>query len=79
LAGVVAPTNLLFEDYLVVTGAQMPDDDAYKIANPVRRSGQARLHRQDLGQLRQGRAGAIAASRSIRGNQVLPGKGHLAK
>jgi TRAP-type uncharacterized transport system substrate-binding protein len=32
LAGVVAPTNMLFEDYLVVTGAQMSDDDAYKIA-----------------------------------------------
>lgn len=32
LAGIVAPTNLLFEDYLVVTGAQMSDDDAYKIA-----------------------------------------------
>ncbi|MGA7490327.1 MAG: TAXI family TRAP transporter solute-binding subunit [Xanthobacteraceae bacterium] len=32
LAGILAPTNLLYEDYLVVAGAQMSDDDAYKIA-----------------------------------------------
>ena len=31
-AGVVAPTKLIFEDYQVVGGAQMSDDDAYKIA-----------------------------------------------
>lgn len=31
-AGVVAPTKLIFEDYLVVAGTQMSDDDAYKIA-----------------------------------------------
>jgi TRAP transporter TAXI family solute receptor len=31
-AGVVAPTKLIFEDYQVVTGTQVSDDDAYKIA-----------------------------------------------
>ena len=31
-AGVVAPTKLINEDYLVVAGTQMSDDDAYKIA-----------------------------------------------
>jgi hypothetical protein len=30
--GILAPTTVLFEDYLVVTGAQMSDDDAYKVA-----------------------------------------------
>jgi TRAP transporter TAXI family solute receptor len=30
--GVIGPTSLIFEDYLVVTGAQLPDEDAYKIA-----------------------------------------------
>lgn len=31
-AGVIAPTNMLFEDYVVVTGSHVSDDDAYKIA-----------------------------------------------
>jgi TRAP transporter TAXI family solute receptor len=31
-AGIIGPTNVIFEDYLVVTGAQLADDDAYKIA-----------------------------------------------
>jgi TRAP transporter TAXI family solute receptor len=31
-AGVEAPTKLIFEDYQVVGGTQMSDDDAYKIA-----------------------------------------------
>lgn len=31
-AGVNEPTNLLFEDYVVIAGAQMSDDSAYKIA-----------------------------------------------
>jgi TRAP transporter TAXI family solute receptor len=31
-AGIVAPTKLIFEDYEVVTGTQVSDDDAYKIA-----------------------------------------------
>jgi TRAP transporter TAXI family solute receptor len=31
-AGIVGPTSLVFEDYVVATGAQMSDDDAYKIA-----------------------------------------------
>jgi TRAP transporter TAXI family solute receptor len=31
-AGVIGPTSVIFENYLVVTGAQLPDDDAYKIA-----------------------------------------------
>jgi TRAP transporter TAXI family solute receptor len=30
--GILAPTTVLFEDYLVVAGAQMSDDDAYKVA-----------------------------------------------
>lgn len=30
--GVLAPTNLLFEDYVVVTGSHLSDEDAYKIA-----------------------------------------------
>ena len=32
LAGIVAPTKLIFEDYQVVGGAQVSDDAAYKIA-----------------------------------------------
>jgi TRAP transporter TAXI family solute receptor len=32
LVGILAPTAVLFEDYLVVAGAQMADDDAYKVA-----------------------------------------------
>ena len=32
LAGIVGPTKLIFEDYLIVGGAQISDDDAYKIA-----------------------------------------------
>jgi hypothetical protein len=32
LAGILAPTNVIFEDYLVVTGTQLSDDAAYKIA-----------------------------------------------
>jgi TRAP-type uncharacterized transport system substrate-binding protein len=31
-AGIVAPTKLINEDYLIVAGTQMSDDDAYKIA-----------------------------------------------
>jgi TRAP transporter TAXI family solute receptor len=31
-AGVLEPTNLIFEDYVVMAGAQMSDDAAYKIA-----------------------------------------------
>lgn len=31
-AGIVAPTKLIFEDYQVVGGTQIADDDAYKIA-----------------------------------------------
>jgi TRAP-type uncharacterized transport system substrate-binding protein len=31
-AGVLAPTKLINEDYLIVAGTQMSDDDAYKIA-----------------------------------------------
>jgi TRAP transporter TAXI family solute receptor len=31
-AGIVAPTKLIFEDYQVVGGTQMSDEDAYKIA-----------------------------------------------
>jgi TRAP transporter TAXI family solute receptor len=30
--GILEPTNVIFEDYLVVTGTQLPDDAAYKIA-----------------------------------------------
>jgi hypothetical protein len=30
--GILAPTTVLFEDYLVVAGADMSDDDAYKVA-----------------------------------------------
>jgi uncharacterized protein len=30
--GVLTPTSLLFEDYVVVTGGHLSDDDAYKIA-----------------------------------------------
>jgi TRAP transporter TAXI family solute receptor len=30
--GVLAPTTVMFEDYLVLTGAQLSDDAAYKIA-----------------------------------------------
>jgi TRAP transporter TAXI family solute receptor len=33
--GILAPTTVLFEDYLVVTGAQMSDDDAYKVAKAL--------------------------------------------
>lgn len=33
LVGIVAPTTVLFEPYLVVGGSQMSDDDAYKIAS----------------------------------------------
>jgi TRAP transporter TAXI family solute receptor len=32
LAGILAPTNVFFEDYLVMTGTQLSDDAAYKIA-----------------------------------------------
>ena len=32
LVGVLAPTSILFEDYIVVTGSHLSDDDAYKIA-----------------------------------------------
>jgi hypothetical protein len=32
LAGIIGPTTILFEPYLVVGGSQMPDSDAYKIA-----------------------------------------------
>ena len=32
LAGIVGPTAVMFEDYLVITGTQLPDDDAYKVA-----------------------------------------------
>jgi TRAP transporter TAXI family solute receptor len=32
LVGIDAPTTVVFEDYLVVSGAQMSDDDAYKVA-----------------------------------------------
>jgi TRAP transporter TAXI family solute receptor len=32
LVGIVTPTTVLFEDYLVVAGADMSDDDAYKTA-----------------------------------------------
>ncbi len=31
-AGILEPTNVIFEDYLVVTGAHLADDDVYKIA-----------------------------------------------
>jgi TRAP transporter TAXI family solute receptor len=31
-AGIVEPTNLIFEDYLIMAGTQMSDDNAYKIA-----------------------------------------------
>ena len=31
-AGVLEPTNLLFEDYVIMAGTQMSDDAAYKIA-----------------------------------------------
>jgi TRAP transporter TAXI family solute receptor len=31
-AGIIAPTKLIFEDYQVVGGTQISDDDAYKIA-----------------------------------------------
>jgi TRAP-type uncharacterized transport system substrate-binding protein len=31
-AGIVAPTKLIFEDYMVVGGTQITDDAAYKIA-----------------------------------------------
>jgi TRAP transporter TAXI family solute receptor len=30
--GIIGPTTVTFEDYLVVAGADMPDDQAYKIA-----------------------------------------------
>jgi TRAP transporter TAXI family solute receptor len=33
--GILAPTTVLFEDYLVVAGAQMSDDDAYKVAKAL--------------------------------------------
>ena len=32
LTGVVEPTTMVFEDYLVLTGAQLSDDAAYKVA-----------------------------------------------
>ncbi len=32
LVGIVGPTNVIFHDYLVMGGAQMSDDTAYKIA-----------------------------------------------
>lgn len=41
-AGVVAPTKLINEDYLVVAGTQMSDGDAYKIAKILYES-QAKL------------------------------------
>jgi len=33
--GIVGPTTLLFEDYLVVSGAHVSDEDAYKIAKAL--------------------------------------------
>lgn len=30
--GILAPTTLLFEDYVVVAGSQVSDEDAYKLA-----------------------------------------------
>jgi len=32
LVGIVGPTNVIFHDYLVMAGTQMPDDTAYKVA-----------------------------------------------
>jgi len=32
LVGIAGPTNVIFHDYLIVGGAQMSDDTAYKIA-----------------------------------------------
>jgi TRAP transporter TAXI family solute receptor len=32
-AGILKPTMLIFEDYIVLAGTQMADDDAYKIAD----------------------------------------------
>jgi TRAP-type uncharacterized transport system substrate-binding protein len=32
LVGVVGPTKIVFEDYLVITGTQLSDDAAYKVA-----------------------------------------------
>jgi TRAP-type uncharacterized transport system substrate-binding protein len=32
LVGVLAPTHVIYEDYLVVTGAQLSDDAAYTVA-----------------------------------------------
>ena len=32
LAGIIGPTRMIFEDYLVVTGVQLSDDAAYKVA-----------------------------------------------
>jgi TRAP transporter TAXI family solute receptor len=32
LTGIVGPTKVLHEDYLILTGAQLADDDAYKVA-----------------------------------------------
>jgi hypothetical protein len=37
-AGIVAPTKLIFEDYQVVAGTQISDDDAYKIAKILHES-----------------------------------------
>ena len=37
-AGIVAPTKLIFEDYQVVGGTQISDDDAYKIAKILHES-----------------------------------------
>jgi uncharacterized protein len=34
-AGIIGPTVLIFEDYVVMAGAQMSDDDAYKIAKAL--------------------------------------------
>jgi TRAP transporter TAXI family solute receptor len=31
-AGILEPTNLIFEDYVIMAGTQMSDDNAYKIA-----------------------------------------------
>ncbi len=57
LIGIVGPTNVIFHDYLVMGGAQMSDDTAYKIAKMLYEQ-QAKLvaiskiygryHKQDL-------------------------------
>jgi TRAP-type uncharacterized transport system substrate-binding protein len=31
-AGILEPTNLIFEDYVIMAGEQMSDDAAYKVA-----------------------------------------------